>query len=329
MRLILVSTICFGFLFFGEKPVYTAETVAIDIFGEIYNVYAIPGTGKYKGWEQLKGFKGEELLAVYFNHDTTGEFVHTSYKSEYIGKYDFTKKISWVDGLGLVHVGTLGEMFGICTFNSNSIPKLEKEFGHIYDEWFELNTINYANYVEKYLVGVGRIKPVVSPIDMYAAKAEDMKIPLTEEEKIRESLKPIIEKSISDYNEIIIKSVDYYTDEWVSESNIKFFGLSCVSSVDKANTWEIYKNFIKIHEIKFSSDALKKAQNEVVLVDDVRVQISNRHLNLNVFDLISLGLIDSEMYMYIPDNKSFSNDAIRLYLEENYPNANPKDYFLE
>ncbi|MCL2598121.1 MAG: copper amine oxidase N-terminal domain-containing protein [Paludibacter sp.] len=143
------------------------SNIQIEYNGKFYNLYELPGTGKYSDWRQLKGFPDKNLLNVYFQHDTN----HISYKTEYTGKYDFEKPVTWTDQLGLTHNTTIGELFAIQTdIGSDAIHGMEEKYGAMYDEWFELLTIDYDHYVQKYLIGIGemtnpnsdwRINPVI------------------------------------------------------------------------------------------------------------------------------------------------------------------------
>ncbi len=127
---------------------------------KIYTIYAVEGTGKYAGWNQLKGYPGENLKKIFFKFSNEDGISKTEYKHEYIGKYDFSKSVTWVDSLGFVHINTIDELFRIQTgLGQDAIDKMLKVYGHMYYEWYEANTMLYYNYVEKYLIAKGEIEP--------------------------------------------------------------------------------------------------------------------------------------------------------------------------
>lgn len=136
-----------------DKP----TSAQVDYLGKSYTIYAIPGTGEYKGWRQLKGFPDENILNVYFKYDNNTTF----YETKYVGKYanDLKKSVTWTDPLGRVHVTTIGELFSIQTdIGDSAVTKMEEMYGDMYEEWYTSLTIDYAGYVDIYLTAIGEKK---------------------------------------------------------------------------------------------------------------------------------------------------------------------------
>lgn len=153
-----------------DKP----TSAQVDYMGKSYTIYAIPGTGEYQGWRQLKGFPLENILNVYFKYDNNT----TSFATKYIGKYanDLKKSVTWTDQLGKVHVTSIGELFSIQTnIGGSAVTAMEEMYGDMYEAWYEALTINYDYYVELYLTAIGEKKSMAGVNDPFGyAQDEDL-----------------------------------------------------------------------------------------------------------------------------------------------------------
>jgi len=100
-------------------------------------LYAVPGKGKYAGYQQLKGYRDENKTAIYFKRNRSS----LSYIEVDVRNIDLKRKVAWTDMYGNKHVNTVGEIRRFIAEFTNSYTSdwLLSTFGDVYIDYFPVN----------------------------------------------------------------------------------------------------------------------------------------------------------------------------------------------
>jgi len=118
-------------------------------------LYAVPGKGKYAGYQLLKGHPYENSTAIYFQRNGT----MTLSLLVDVRKIDLNRKVTWIDPNGIKRTNTVGELRKLFAKLTNQYTDdwLLKTFGDVYIDYFPVN-VPSDQLIEQYLQETGQIQ---------------------------------------------------------------------------------------------------------------------------------------------------------------------------
>ncbi len=127
---------------------------------DINNLYAVNGTGKYKGYQQLKGYPYESKFSIYFIDSSKGQII--SFKTVTVDKANLNQIITWkYNGRTFKSKRTdiysffsgTSKLSSLVNDGSYSLDWLAKTFGKVYYDWLFYQSVSEdaSKIVERFI----------------------------------------------------------------------------------------------------------------------------------------------------------------------------------
>ncbi len=304
--------------------------------------YAVPASGKYSGFQILKGYPLENLYNLYFKIDGNSSYCEIENLApknmneiitfNYQGKTYTTTRLNaykYFDDINSIN-SSLSKL-GLDDITKDINTNSEKMFGSVSDDWLEEwgNSVNLEKYFRKYSTWLERqerqktekLRSYTSEEDLYKQKQE------RERAKKQEEMKKDLEKYVFKMEAEWYSVPGYEMEEWQSKSDIsKRYGLSIYPSTEKRYYWDLFKDYRMVGEIPFpSKDYYLNDDKTIKTVNGIRI----KYHKFNVYDLEEKGYIEIDKSEIKPSQVDYVNGKIKEYMSIKYPNEDPTQFYIK
>lgn len=344
-----IPVIINGIMYLSSKDI--AKMFHLDIYynpeTNVYHIgsYAIPASGKYEGFQLLKGHPLENLYNLYFRiegnvSDIKCENLALPNMYEvvtftYQGKVYTTTRLEAYKLLDKINVLT-SELSGMGAYNAaKEIDNdMEEIFGSTAEEWYE--EWGKEIYLERYFNSYKSWLQRQQRNEAIAPYMSDEQFEQRKQEKIKQENKKIMEEDLKKY----VTKVEtewqtmqgYEFQEWETISDLfKKYSLSISPSLDRNYYWDLFRNGKKQAEIPFpSKDYYINNQFDVITtINGIRIKkLDKIGIVFNVNDLSKKGYIEIDNTKIIPSRVEYVNQKIKEYVNKKYPGEDPKQFYV-
>lgn len=208
-----------------------------DTVVHINNLYTVNGTGKYKGFRQLKGYPYESKFSIYFKESNESKGQIVSFETATVDKANLNQIVTW-KYKGKSYRNKRSEIYNffsgvsklssLVNDGSYSLDWMSKTFGKVYDDWMFYQTVSgdASNIVEAFIdeergiTNSFKTEPIPEPShDVPTRQPGDL-------DGITEYSETPEDNSSSNGNNSLAKSdfdINYakFREQWISEDDLK------------------------------------------------------------------------------------------------------------
>ncbi len=328
-----------------------AKMFHLDIYynpeTNIYHIgsYSVLATGKYEGFQLLKGHPLENLYNLYFKIEGNVSDIQCENLAlpnmyeivtfTYQGKVYTTTRLEAYKLLDKINVLT-SELSGMGAYDAaKEIDNgMEKIFGSTAEEWYE--EWGKEIYLERYFSSYESWLQRQQRSEAIAPYMSDEQFEQRKQEKIKQENKKIMEEDLKNYVTKIETEWQtmqgYEFQEWEKIDDLyKKYGLSISPSLDKNYYWDLFRNGKKQAEIPFpSKDYYTNSKfNVITTIRGIQIKkIDGMGIVFNVNDLSKKGYIEIDNTRIIPSRVEYVNQKIKEYVNKKYPGEDPKQFYV-